>query len=271
MKRSNFFKDKVVWITGSGSGIGKELARQILELGGIAVITGRNKSKLSNVTLEFADYERRCLVLEGDCTNHEMSKEILSKIITHFGRLDILIANAGLSNYGEVELLKPGVVKQVIETNILGTLFPVMACIPELKRNKGSILMVSSIAAFYGLPVYSVYSTSKMALTSFHQSLRIELQKAGVFVGIAYLGFTENEDQKRILNPSGMPERVPDRSKTFLHSRKETVERMLIQLVKSRSVCTHTVLGKTTQLMARYFPFLLGVILFKGYKRNLES
>lgn len=176
MNPSIFFKDKVAVITGSSMGIGKELAKQILINGGKVVLTGRNRARLESTKDEFEMYFDSILIHQGDVTNFELNQILVTKTIERFGRLDILITNAGLSGYGEVEMLKPGVARQIIDTNIYGTLFPIMVALPELKKTKGSVLIISSIAGFYGLPDYSAYSLSKMALRALAQSLRVELK-----------------------------------------------------------------------------------------------
>lgn len=268
MSLQSFYSDKVVLITGASMGIGKELARQVLEAGGKAVITGRHESRLHTAQAEFADYADQLLIHAGDVADHKDNQALVEKIIAHFGKLDVLINNAGVSCFGEVEALQEDVVRQVVDTNIYGSVFPVMAAIPELKKTKGSILFVSSVAGFHGLPGHSTYSLSKMALKALTQSLRTELHAHDVFAGIAYVGFTENETDKRTISPNGNPEPVPQRPKRFVASREETATKILNQIRNRKAEEIHGWLGKFTGVMSRFFPSLLHLLIRKNYKKQ---
>lgn len=268
MKHSSFFKDKVAVITGSSMGIGKELARQILINGGKVVLTGRDAARLETTEKEFEMYSEAILIHKGDVSNFELNQILINKTIERFGRLDILITNAGLSGYGEVEMLKPGVARNIIDTNIYGTLFPIMAAIPEIKKNKGSVLLISSIAGFYGLPQYSTYSLSKMALKALAQSLRIELKSSGVFVGIAYLGFTKNEDDKKTINPDGELENVPQRPDRLTETREKTALKILNQIINRKHSITHSILGKLMAITSLFFPNIWFKVLSKKYYKK---
>ena len=113
MKTSEFFKDKVVLITGASIGIGKDLAWQILQYGGQVIITGRREARLLADQEEFHEYSERLLVHTGDVANYENDVELIDKIIQYFGRLDILINNAGMStDIGDLEITSEKVVEE---------------------------------------------------------------------------------------------------------------------------------------------------------------
>lgn len=267
MNLSNYYKDKVVIITGSSMGIGKELARQVLIHGGKVVMTARNAARLNAVLDEFKIYTGKILIHVGDVTDNASNINLIKKTIDRFGKLDIIVNNAALSCFGEVEIMKPEVARQVIDTNIYGCLFPVMAAIPELKKSHGDILFVSSIAGLYGLPRYSAYSLSKMSLTALAQSLRAELKTSHVFVGIGYVSFTKNEDDKKMMTPEGQWINTPIRSKRFTASRETTAIKLLNQIRNKKHTDRHSLLGILTSLLSRYFPDLLYFILSKNYRK----
>jgi len=257
MKSSEFYRNKVVLITGASMGIGKELALQVLNYGGKVAITGRNMARLLTVQSELKEHSENLLIHAGDVANYEDVVSLMEKIILRFGRLDVLVNNAGMSNdFAELEIINKKVVDEIIDTNIKGALFSSMMAIPELKKTRGSIIFVSSIAAFRGLPAYSLYSLSKMALTALAQSIRVENKKAGVFVGIAYVGFTENETAKRTLSPEGNLEKVPSRNKLVTRTRSETVKTLLNQIANRRPTVIHSIIGKLTFLLFKYTPFV---------------
>lgn len=268
MNISKFYKDKVVLITGASMGIGKELARQVLHYGGKVAITGRNEARLQSVLNEFQDHTENILIHAGDVVNYEDNVNLMKRIIDGFGRLDVLINNAGMSAQGEFENLNCKVVDEIINTNVKGSIFPSMAAISELKKTKGSILFVSSIAGFRGLPGYSLYSLSKMALTALTQSIRIENKTTGVFVGIAYVGFTENENEKRRLSAKGKLEIVPTRSKRLICSREETAKMLLYQIKNKMPSIIHSFVGKLIFILCNYLPFIVSILFAKNYQKQ---
>jgi NADP-dependent 3-hydroxy acid dehydrogenase YdfG len=263
--KNTFFKDKVVIITGSSMGIGKELAHQVLKAGGKVVLTARNAAKLENVKKDFNMFTDNILAHPSDATDYSQDVSLIKSTIDRFGKLDILITNAGLSCFGEVENTLPEVARQVIDTNIYGSLFPIMAAIPELKKTKGSIMLISSLAGLHGMPGHAPYSISKMSLKALAQSLRIELQHTGIYVGIAYLGFTVNEKEKKTLNAVGDWEAVPQRPKKLTASREETAVKILDQIKNKKHANAHFLFGKITSFLSRIFPYLLFRLLKKNF------
>lgn len=253
-------------------GIGKELALQILQYGGKVTITGRNEARLLTVQEEFHEHAERLLIHTGDVGNYENIVELIEKIILRFGQLDVLINNAGIStDFGELEIITDKVVHEIIDTNIKGALFSSMVAIPKLKETKGSILFISSIASFQGIPAYSLYSLSKMALTGLAQSLRIENKKAGLFVGIAYLGFTENDSAKKTLSPDGRLNKVPVRNRLITRSRTLTAQIILNQISNKRHRVIHSIFGKLTYMLSKYTPFISNLINEKIYNHKVKS
>lgn len=268
MSIEHFYKDKVVLITGASMGIGKELARQVLAFGGKAVLTARNEERLLGVQKEFEQYKDRMLIHTGDVANYEDSELLMEKIHGQFGKLDVLINNAGISCYGEMEKLQPEVIKQVVDTNIYGPVYQTMTALKKFKSSLDSVLFVSSIAAFHGLPEYAAYSFTKKALYTLAQSLRMEVAGEKVFVGIAYVGFTENEKQKIILSPEGEKESVPVRPKILLSTREETARKILKQIERRRFSETHSLIGKLLFFMSKYFTSPLGFLMRRKYMKQ---
>jgi NADP-dependent 3-hydroxy acid dehydrogenase YdfG len=263
----SYYTNKVVIITGGSAGIGKEIARQILEQGGKVVLTGRNNERLQAVLSEFSIYQKNILLHQGDIANMESNEEMVAKTIICFGKIDVLINNAGLSCFGEVEKMTAETARQIIDTNIYGSLYPVIACLPELKKTKGAVLFISSVAGLHGLPGYSAYSLSKMSLKGLAQSLRAELQNE-VFVGISYVGFTENESDKKTMNEKGEWVKVPQRPKLLTFTREKTVSKLLNQIKNRKHSQIQSLLGNFTGIFSRYFPNVLGLILSLNYRNT---
>lgn len=264
---SDFYNDKVVLITGGSMGIGKELAVQALHAGAKVVITGRNKVRLQS-TLTSLGHPERVLIHTGDVASNEDNRKLVSSIIDHFGQLDIVISNAGISAYGDLELTGTDVINEMIDINIKGSVFLYNAVLPELKKTAGSILFVSSLAGLRGLPSYSLYSLTKMSLTALTQSLSTETKRYGVYVGIAYVGFTMNENEKRTFSPAGILEPVPERRQLFLSTRSVTASKILEQIRKRHGTRVHSMTGKAFSLINLIFPALISYVLEKNYQHN---
>jgi dehydrogenase/reductase SDR family member 7B len=160
MSLQEFYKDKVVIVTGASMGIGKEIAHQVIKFGGKVVITGRNLQRLESASKELGN-DKNILIHQGDVTDHSNNIELVNNTIKRFGRLDVLINNAGLSCFGEVDKMKPEVAKEIIDANIYGSLFPSMAALSELKKTKGSVMFLSSLAGFHVLGLFTLKNVVK--------------------------------------------------------------------------------------------------------------
>ena len=137
--------------------------------------------------------------IAGDVSKAEDCHQLIEHTIKTFGQIDVLINNAGISMEGSIEDLAPEVFQKVIEVNYLGSIYPTKAAIPYLKKSKGSIIFMGSAAGIRGIPNHAAYSSSKMSLTAIAEALKIELKKSDIHVGLAYVGFTENDEEKNHL------------------------------------------------------------------------
>lgn len=263
--KKNYFTGKNVIITGSSRGIGKELAKQLLNLGANVLINGRNKKRLEKTKKEFQKITKNIESISGDVTSVIDTKKIINKCIDSFGSIDILINNAGMSNRGNFEDLDPIVFEKMMKINFLGSVYCTLAAIPYLKQSKGQIMFISSIAGLRGLPFISAYSAAKMSLTSIAQTLSVELHGTGVDVGISYIGYTENEPNKKTIGTNGKPITLNIRSKKLAQSRKYVVKKIINAIKKRKFQIVLSVTGKFTYFMNRFFPRFLNY-MFKIFK-----
>lgn len=128
---------------------------------------------------------------------------LIDECIKAFGRIDFLINNVGVSMRGDVADLNPEVFKLVFESNVLGTVYPTIPAIKHLRKTKGSIIFISSLAGIRGLPSLAAYSSSKMALRALVESIRIEEAKHNLHVGLILVGITDIEHNKEIIAADG--------------------------------------------------------------------
>ena len=262
--------NKIVIITGSGSGIGKTLAIEIGKKGAKIVLNGRNQEKLETAANELKKLNIEVLHLQGDISVFDECKNIVEKIINKFGKIDILINNAGIASFGSFDDIDIEVFSKVVNTNLLGSSNMTKAALPYLKKTEGSVFFIGSIAGIHGIGNYSAYSCSKMALTSLAESLKIELFASNIYVGIAYVGFTENDIQKTFLDSKGNTISVPSR-KNIKQVPQLKVAQQIVKMIERRKFKkTFTFLGKLNSIVNRFAPFFIHHILLNQYRKAKE-
>lgn len=262
---------KVAIITGSSKGIGKAIAIALAKKNVRVVLNGRSREILENTSAELRSSGFDITFVQGDVGNYSDCENLVEQTIKKYGRLDILVNNAGLAMEGTIANTSPEVFAKVFHTNILGVLFPTKAALPYLKQSQGSVVFTGSIAGFMGLPDYSAYSASKMSLTALVQSLKIELAGTGVHVGINYVGFAENDENKTYLNHHGEIEKMPVR-KQFKRMPLEIVAAHFVKGIENRRYKqTLSGLGKLTNYVQRYFPMLFEWLMIRKYLQQKKD
>lgn len=264
----SYFKEKVCVITGSTQGIGRETARIILENGGNVTFNGRSLQKEEIIRTEFKAFRNQIHYVAGNIGNPESSKEIIHQTIARFGKLDVLINNGGMSSYGEIRDLNPNVIREIIDSNLGGALYMSHFAISQLMKTSGNLLFISSLAGLHGIGKYAPYSSVKMAYTAIAQSLRKELNSAGVHVGVSYVGFTENDPEKKALNAKGGLESIPKRGRAKVYTQRETAMLILKQIINRKPTVVQSNLGRVLYFLNRLSPELVHRILLKLNKED---
>ena len=195
-------KDKVVIITGASSGIGKSCAEVFSKAGSHVVIASRNADKLGLVESELK-MNGSVLKVIADVSKEEDCRRLVDETLKHFGRIDVLINNAGLSMRALLEEVNLNVLRELMDVNYWGTVYCTKYALPHLLKNKGSITGISSIAGKKGLPGRSGYSASKFAMEGFLESVRIENMKKGIHVLVVCPGFTATGIRTASLSKDG--------------------------------------------------------------------
>lgn len=265
---SGFYQNKVVIITGSTQGLGREMALQVLQEGGKVIINGRSASREKEVKETFKKYMGNFKYVSGDVSNPESANQLVISAVEFFGKLDVVINNAGMSAFGKLEDADPLVIRQVIDSNVIGSLMMSRFSIPELKKTKGNILFVGSLVAIHGLGGNSLYSSAKKAYIGIVESLKKELHAYGIFVGINYLGFTQNDAIKRTYNSNGDLEKVPERKGLPVATQADSARMILNQIKNRKYKVIHSWLGKVNYYLNLLFPGIVHLILLKAHKKQ---
>lgn len=264
-------KDKVVVITGGSSGIGKALAQTFGRNGSKIFITGRNKEELDKTVNELRLLHIEVQPMQADVSLEQDNIKMAEEAIRAFGQIDILINNAGISMRALFEELDLNVIKKVMDINFYGALYATKACLPEILKNKGSVIGISSIAGYRGLPGRTGYSASKFALNGFLEVLRTELLYKDVHVLTACPGFTSSNIRKRALTKDRSAQGESPRQEEKMMTAEECAEHIYNATVKRKKILILTSQGKLTVLLNKLFPVWLDKLVYKTMAKEDDA
>lgn len=263
----HFYNGKVVLITGSSRGIGKVTAKKLCSYGAKVVLNGRNTDALEASVAELKSLSYDVLGINGDVSIPEECNALIEKIIDHFGTIDILINNAGISMRGCIDELDPKVFELVFSSNFYGAVYPTLSALPYLKKSKGSVVFVSSVAGIRGLPGLSAYSSSKMALRAIAETMRFDLKKYGIHIGLVYVGYAENDDGKKYVDKDGSLRTIEKRAGIKTLSKDKIANAILKNILKRRFITIMSGLGRLNAIMQRISPQFVEWVLIRSMKK----
>lgn len=264
MNRS--LQDKVVLITGASLGIGKALAFDALARGARVAVCARDIGKL-NETFKNV-HEQDIFKFQLDVADEQACYAFVAQTINKFGKIDMLLNNAGMSMRALFEDLDVKVLKQLMDVNFWGTVYMTKAALPYIKRSKGVILGVSSIAGYRGLPGRTGYSSSKYAMQGFMEALRTELLRTGVHVMWVCPGYTTSNIRNTALGEKGQPMRETNMDESKMMS-PEACARIILDGVKKRKrTIIMTTQGKLTVWVNKLFGGLADKLVYKHYLKE---
>ena len=178
----NNLENKVAYITGGSKGIGFGIAKILLDKGMRVAITGRNLSAVQAAAASLSADPLRVLALQSEVSTIESEAKAVQATIDHFGKLDVLVANAGVGHFSSIETLTAQQWKETIDTNLTGVFNSVKACIDALKESQGYIITIASLAGTNFFETASAYNASKFGLVGFTQAIMLDLRKYGIKV-----------------------------------------------------------------------------------------
>lgn len=173
---------KVAYITGGSKGIGYGIAKTLLENGMKVAITSRHLNEAKKAAEQLTKVSSIVLPLESDVTSFVSEQEAIRATIGHFGKLDVVIANAGVGHFASIEALTENDWKKTIDTNLTGAFHTVKASIDALKKSEGYIITIASLAGTNFFENGSAYNASKFGLVGFSQAIMLDLRKYGIKV-----------------------------------------------------------------------------------------
>jgi len=264
--------DKTVIITGASSGIGKALATEFAKRGANLVLGARQYVTLFEIAQSLEkQYNVKAIAVQCDVVSETDCEHLIKQAVLTFGRIDVLVNNAGISMRALFKDADLQVLKSLMDVNFWGMVFCTKYAMPELIKTKGTVVGVSSIAGYKGLPGRTGYSASKFAMNGFLDALRVENLKTGVHVLTACPGFTASNIRNTALNKDGVQQ-----GESTLHEEKmmtaEQVAAVIAHGVENRSrTLIMTGQGKLTVLLSKIFPTLLDKLVYNVFTKEKDA
>jgi len=274
LKESNSNSNrKVALITGASSGIGLALSWVGAQKGLNLMLTGRNLSALEQLKNEITSRFPHCdvSILSGEISEEDFCHTLIKTCIERLGRLDVLINNAGISMRGLLIDTEVTVLKRLMDVNFWGSVYCTKYALPHLLEHKGSVIGVSSIAGFKGLPARTGYSSSKFALQGFLESLRNENRKTGLHVLIACPGYTESNIRKTALDAKGNAQGETPLNESKLMSAEEVAMRIWKAYENRSWYLIMTSQGKLAVWINKLWPKLADWLTYKVISKEPNS
>lgn len=260
------FRNKVVVVTGGSEGIGKALVDLFLHEGAKVATCGRNFDKLYQLQSQHPN--KPLLIHTADVSRESDCQQFIAKVVKAFGTIDVLINNAGISMRALFEEAELDTIRKVMDINFWGTVYCTKFALPHILINKGTIVAVSSIAGYRGLPGRSGYSASKYAVNGWMEALRTELLESGTNVMWVCPGFTTSNIRNVALNALGKSQGESPMDEGKMMSAEECAQHILTAIRKRKRTLVLTFTGKRTVFMNRFFPSLADKLVRNFFFKN---
>ena len=266
---NTYFQNKTVVITGGSSGIGKALVVDLLAQGATVAVCGRKQAALDALQQELGSQQLYTFVadvsVEADC------KAFIDATLMKYGKIDVLINNAGISMRALFRDLDIKVLKSLMDINFWGTVYCTKFAFPSILANKGTIVGVSSIAGYRGLPGRTGYSASKFAMQGFLEALRTVNLHTGVNVMWVCPGFTASNIRNTALNPEGNAQSETPLDEAKLMSAEAVAAEITKAIAKRKRTLALAGQGKLTVFLSKILPGVLDGLVFNHFKKEPGS
>jgi short-subunit dehydrogenase len=265
-------KDKIVIITGASSGIGKALAYEFGNKGSKVVLAARNIDILKQIEDDLDKQGISAMAVRTDVTNENDCRFLIEKTIERFGRIDILITNAGISMRALFIDLQLDVMRKLMETNYWGTVYCTKFAMPHLLKSSGSLIGVISIGGYVGMPGRSAYSASKFAVRGFLDTIRVENRKTGLHVMIVAPGFTTSNIRRAALLADGKQQGETPRDEDHMMSAEAVAVHVYKAVLnRKRKLILTFIQGKLTVFVGKFAPRFLDQQIYKTFAKEPQS
>jgi short-subunit dehydrogenase len=262
-------KDKIIVVTGASGGIGEALAKEGLKRGAKLAVCARNMDKLRAAFAAVPTGD--ILLFAADVSREEDCKAFIGAVLERWGRVDVLLNNAGITMRALFEDAELSVIKELMDINFWGTVYCTKYALPSIIANKGNITGVSSIAGYRGLPARTGYSASKFAMQGFLEALRTELLHTGANVMWVSPGFTASNIRNVARSANGTAQGETPLDEGKLMTSEECARLIMDAIEKRKRTIVMTGQGKLTVWMNKLLPGLADKLVHKHFLKEPGS
>ena len=264
-------KEKVIVITGASSGIGEAMARVYAAQGARVVLGARSVQKLQLIVGEIRAQGGQAVYCGVDVTVPDQCRELIETAVREYGRIDVLICNAGLSMRAIFDDVELSVLHRLMDVNFWGAVNCCKYALPYLQATKGSIVGISSVAGLHGLPGRTGYSASKYAMTGFLETLRIENLKKGLHVMIACPGFTASNVRFSALTANGSQQGETPRDESKMMTAEQVARIVGRGILRRKRLWRMEIEGRATYFGKKFDPAFLDRMFYLVMSREPDS
>ncbi|MCB0629594.1 MAG: SDR family oxidoreductase [Saprospiraceae bacterium] len=260
-----YFKDKVIWLTGASSGIGEALVYALAPFAPRMVLSSRKAAELQRVAKRSGLPETHYLILPLDLADDQKMPDLARQVLDHFGRIDILINNGGISQRGAAIDTDISVDKKIMDVNFTGTVALTKAVLPGMiAARSGQIVTVGSVAGVVSTPKRTSYAAAKAALIAYMDALRAEMHPYGLHIGMINPGYVRTNISINALMGDGSPQGTMDQLTDKGLSPEKAVKKMLRAIRRRKD---QVYIAGTREMLGVYIkkisPALLRIIVRK--------
>jgi len=261
---------KTIIVTGASSGIGRAICLELSPERPNLALAARDAARLEEVAAECREKGAEALVVPTDVSSEDACRDLVRRTGERFGGVDVLVANAGRTMWARLDEVKDlSLYEELMRTNYFGAVYPTFHALPYLKRSRGRIVVVSSVAGLTGVPERTGYSATKHALFGFFESLRIELQGTGVTITIAAPDFVRSEIHRRAIGPDGKPLGVSPLSEGKIMTAEECARRIRRAMEKRQRLVITSARGRFGRWARLFAPRLVDSVARRAIRRGI--
>lgn len=267
----NCLKDKTVVITGASSGIGEAMAEVYASMGAKVVLGARHADKLEALCRRIEQRGGKAAWCVTDVTRKEDCMRLIDTAVEHFGGIDVMICNAGISMRALFDDVDLDVLHRLMDVNFWGTVYCTKYALPYLQRSHGSLVGISSVAGIHGLPGRTGYSASKFAMTGFLETIRIENLKKSLHVMVACPGFTASNVRFSALTADGSQQGATPRKEEKMMTAEEVARIVARGIARRKRLCLMEIEGRATNFVKKFAPGLVDRLFYYVMSKEPDS
>lgn len=264
------FARRTVVVTGASSGIGRAICLELSPERPNLVLAARDAARLEEVAGECRAKGAEVLVVPTDVTSEGACRNLIERTVERFGGIDVLVANAGRTMWARLDEMKDlSLYEDLMRTNYLGAVYLTFHALPHLKKSRGRIAVVSSVAGLTGVPERTGYAATKHALFGFFESLRIELQGTGVTVTVAAPDFVVSDIHRHAIGADGKPLGMSPLREGKIMTADECARRILRAVEKRQRLVITSFRGRLGRWARLVAPSLIDAVARRAIRRGI--